>query len=175
MTIQLAGRDALQRTIEQLDFQANLIACLRVRTRPTHVLAVVVGSLPKFVTLTELRAAYDTNAPSALRPSPTDQQQQTEAAQQSAAQIDLDQLKEDARQKSLFVTLAGIAPDDVAIAHYLVALQETNTFNDVQLRFTDQYTLRNHSLRQFEIRLRVRKPGSGRLSQPLTTRNKPAG
>ena len=159
MTIQLAGRDALERKIEQLDCQADLIACLRVRTRPTHVLAAVVSSLPKFVTLTELRAAYDANASSALRPSPTDQQQ-TEAAQKSAAQIDLDRLKEDARQNSLFVTLAGIAPDDVAIAHYLVTLQETNTFDDVQLRYTDQYSLRDHSLREFEIRLRVRKPGS---------------
>ena len=130
MTIQLAGRDALQRNIEQLDFQANLIAGLRVRTRPTRVLAAVVGSLPEFVSLTDLRAAYDAHASSVLHASPTDQQQ-TEAEQKSAAQIDLDQLKETTRKNSLFVTLAGIAPDDVAIAHYLVALQDTNTFDDV--------------------------------------------
>jgi Tfp pilus assembly protein PilN len=159
MTIQLAGRDAIKHKIEQLDCQANLIACLRVHTRPTHVLAAVVSSLPEFVTLTELRAAYDADASSALRLPPANQQQ-TEAAQKSAAQIDLDQLQEDARQNSLFVTLAGIAPDDVAIAQYLVALQETHTFDDVQLHYTDQYTLRDHPLREFEIRLRVRKPGS---------------
>ncbi len=58
------------------------------------------------------------------------------------------------------LTLSGIAPDDLAISKYLVALRETKLFERVTLAFTGQHQVRDENWRNFQIKLQVRQPAT---------------
>ena len=161
MTEKLNGAEDLCRKIDHLDAQADLVSHLRLRTTNTRILAAVTNSLPKFVTLTELRSYHDKIAASRTSNETNDQNDANITEEQPAKRLDLEQLRREEEENALFVTFSGIALDDVAIAKFLVALTETNTFDDVQLRFTDQHVFRDHQLRNFGTRLRVKKSGTG--------------
>lgn len=160
VTARLADRGELQRQVEQLDFEADLIAYLRVRIPPTRVLADVVDSLPKFVALTELRAEYDRTSAETSRRTQTSPSTAETEEHRSPAEIDFEEIRQEFDRQALFVTLAGIAPDDMAIARFLKTLERTNTFDRVQLLYTDRHSVRDLSLRKFGVRLRVKRPGT---------------
>lgn len=155
MLAQLSTPQELKERLTRLDARAELLANLRLRVPPTRILAIVSGCRPKFVTLTELRIAREELA--AGRDSEPDNrtEESAETSRQTPEQRDLQQLKSRRDRSALFVTLNGLAPDDVAIAAYLSALAKTGVFHDAQLLFTDRFEIRGNVLRRFGIRLQV--------------------
>lgn len=159
MTAQVQGADTIRKEIEALDARADLLTHLQIQARPTRVLASVVNARPKFVTLTEIRAAYekrDGPRAAAGKPRPKDQT----APARLPEVLDLERLRDERRQRAQIVTVGGIAPDNEVVARYVGTLQRTGTFDDVQLVYMRQYEYGEHRLRQFELKLRVRRIGT---------------
>ena len=71
---------------------------------------------------------------------------------------DLNELRNSTKLSATMLTLSGIAPDDLSISQYLVALRETDLFERVTLSFTGQHTVREETWRKFEVRLQVKNP-----------------
>ena len=159
-TAQLAKPDELRKEMAHLDAKADLVTHLRLRVPTTRILAAVANSLPRFVALTEYRSTRDTiDSKSSSRPQPPKKKQdEANTPEKQPEQLDLEQTQENAQRTGLFVSLVGIAPDDVAISRYLATLEATGIFDEVQLLYTDQHAHGDHRLRKFEVRLRVKKP-----------------
>ena len=73
-------------------------------------------------------------------------------------EADLTELRHATSRSATMLTLSGIAPDDLAISAYLVALRETKLFERVTLAFTGQHRVRDENWRNFQIRLQVKHP-----------------
>lgn len=159
MLQQIGSAVALRQKIDRLETRANLVTALRMQARPTRILAAVTDSLPRFVSITEFSLASATVG-SASQPVP-------EASAKDAAkkltpeQRDLQRITTESQETARFVSVQGIAPDDVAISDYLAALMAAHVFDEVTLLFTDQHRYREHSMRSFGIRLRIRRPWGG--------------
>jgi Tfp pilus assembly protein PilN len=161
MTSQLDNADELYRRIRDLDAKANLVTRLRVRVPPTRILADVTSVLPEFVSLTEFRMNIETSSAKAEEKPKRGPAAQNAATDISPQAADLARLDEIDRRSTHVVSLRGLAPDDVAVSKYLAALERTGNYDQVQLLFTDHYTIRGQELRSFGIRLEVRKPRPG--------------
>jgi len=161
----------LKNAHQHLDTRANLVANLNVCVHPTRILYDTVNNLPRFVQITKfelthnIRSQRNSNAPR-IRKRPDNQK----ISETSDAATDLGQLIQNRKDRSLIVSLSGIAPDDVSIAQYLATLERAGTFDRVRLLFTDRHRVRNEPLRKFGIELRVRKPGEGLLKNQVTRR-----
>ena len=162
---QLGPAEALNARIARLDSQTTLLVRLQTRVPPTRLLADVTRSLPEFVSLTQFRVHREGAAPLGGLPAALRAGTQPAPEATAPAEKDLDELQRLDEQSHLVVSLLGIAPDDVAISHFLAAMQETGTFAEVQLQYTDETTFREYRLRSFSIRLVVRRPGS--MAGPL--------
>lgn len=170
MTAQLENPESLRKQIQELDARANLLTFLQVRVPPTRVLAALTNPLPPFVTLNEVSLKNETvtvlAVPGELPPA---------AAAKTVTnphQADLQRLVDQAKSSELVVTVSGIAPDDVAIARYLAALQDQKLFREVKLLYTDEHTLLEHPRRRFGLRLTLRRPAK---VAPAETPATPAG
>ena len=152
---QLENADALRHEIQRLDRRADLLTFLRLRTPPTRVLAAVANCLPKFVSLTEYGTRYETsqqqNKPIRKTIDPA------AAASIPAVEQDLERLQREWNNRSLIVTVKGIARDDILISQFVARLQRNEAFDDVRWLYTDQKPYAGHTMRGFEIRLRVRR------------------
>lgn len=169
LTSRVGDKPAAEKEIRQQDFKANLIALLQIRVPPTRLLAAVTNCLPKYVTLTQCQTSYDSYLATAAEKSDS-KKKHKKAVNKSKdkplpEQMDLERLKSDDQKTALFVTLHGIAPNDVAVWSYLAALKKTNVFEDVEQPVIDRHQYLDFELRKFEFRLRVKKPG--RSAKPL--------
>ncbi|MEX1097429.1 MAG: hypothetical protein WED34_15390 [Planctomycetales bacterium] len=161
----LESREALQARIDRLDLRANLVAQLRLRIAPTRLLAGVSAVRPEFVSLREFRMTREQLTSAAASAPPSAAAAGSSAPVVPAEQQDLDRLARQANESAVFVHLAGIAPDDVTLSRYLIALEETGLFDEVKLLYTDEHRHGDHWLRSFRLRLRVRLPGENRPKQ----------
>jgi Tfp pilus assembly protein PilN len=172
MTAQLAAPDNLRTQIQRLDTRADLLAELQLHPAPTRLLAAVANSLPASVSLTACRLSRE--ASGVQLPAEKKSGRRNAAASDIQPEAkDLQVLKEQSLQEDLFLTLDGLAPDDVSVSQYLAALQETGLFAEVRLAFTDHHRRGEYDLRCFAVRLRVRDPGvepilsEQRIAEPL--------
>jgi hypothetical protein len=159
MAAQLGNAEALRQEILDLDASAALLARLQLRPAGTRVLQAIAQSLPAFVSLKEIRTSHERTA-SRTPASAADRAAKPKdvpAAGGTPQAADLAKLMEQQRESSLVVSLAGIAPDDVAVSAYLAALRRTQLFDDVQLLYTDLHVYREERLRRFGLRLKVRR------------------
>lgn len=167
MVSQLDNPQKLRHQIRLLDDKANLVTLLRVQVPPTRILASVTNRLPDFVTLTEIQSDYQpVGSRSDNQPGTKNKSRDNDSENEAASTIDYDHLKQRRRTTALFVTLSGLAPDDMAVSEYLAGLEQTDDFDDVQLLYTDQHDFRKHPVRKFGIRLRVRTPDASHNRQP---------
>lgn len=165
LTNSLNDASELRRRKHELQAKANLITYLRVNVPSTLLLSTVTNSLPEYVSLRSFRSTYEvgesTSAKDKHRPKPKSKGKKNDDAETKlAAEMDSEMLSEKSKLNDVFLTLTGIAPDDVAISHYLGNLNETKIFQEVKLIYSDRAALRELPMRTFEIRLRVKKPGS---------------
>jgi hypothetical protein len=161
MTGQLVQPAVLQKQIERLDAQAELITFLKVRVPPTRILAALSNHLPEYVSLTRFEIKSDAlpalgGGPPKPPPAPANA---APAEAKLPERVDFEKLKAAADGTAVFVIVDGIAPDDISIALWLSALQHEGLFSDVKLLFTEEHQQYGHRLRQFGLRLAVRQPG----------------
>jgi Tfp pilus assembly protein PilN len=162
MHAKLGDRGLLKREISRLDAEANVVTLLRINAAPTRVLAVVTESLPRFVTLTELRLTREKTSSGGH--SSTARDAAADSASLFPAERDLARLRDAAAETAVVVSLKGVAPDDIAISILLAALHSTGLFHDAQLLYTDQESVGEFTLRSFAIRLRLRSPWAATTS-----------
>ncbi len=170
MASQLENADELSRRVRDLDARANLLTRLRVHPASTRLLSDVTRTLPRFVSLSEFHVSVETKSTTAEEKArnKADKNSLTNLTPQAT---DLAQLEDVASRSTQVILLRGVAPDDVAVAKYLAALEETGSFEHVQLLFTDGHQHRGYELRHFGIRLHVRSPKLGARPPELTERN----
>lgn len=162
MASQLEDPQRLRDEVARLDGHANVLAFLRVRVPPTRILSAVTNALPRFVTLTDLSIKSEPLPAPAAGRQVVPPANPAQLATVSPAEKDLAALKKERDENSLFVTISGIAPHDIAIAGYLAALQRTGVFAEVVLLYTDQQLIEECHLRRFGARLKVNKPEGSR-------------
>jgi len=162
MVSQLQSADALKAEIRRLETRSAVIAMLRYRAASTGILQAVTNTLPRYTRLARIQLGREKITKQIRSRVPRSRRtgRKSGQADKSSQQLDLEQLKTADRDTRLFVTLEGIAPDDVAISQYLAALEATGVPQTVQLLFTDRYVDHGLPVRRFEIRLRVRRVGS---------------
>lgn len=159
MLQQLESPAAVQARIQHLETRADLVTALRLRVPPTRILASLTDCLPEFVSLTELRLQSDTRPQprsAASAPPHPRAEKKEEQPDASPVEIDLKQLQEQQDRQARYVTLNGIAPDDLSISQFLANLQQSRTFDEVRLQYTNEHRHGEHLLRAFGMRLRVR-------------------
>jgi Tfp pilus assembly protein PilN len=150
-------RSKLDQELQDLETKSQVLTTLQLRVPLTRVLAAVTQSLPELVSLSECHAESGSmetasTAPLVMTPAPLTKEKAP------PFNADLTELRNAASRSAMMLTLSGIAPDDLAISSYLVALRETKLFERVTLAFTGQHQVREENWRQFQIRLQVRNP-----------------
>ncbi len=167
MAAELMNPAELRQQIHVLQVRANLMSYLRIGVPPTLLVSSVTNSLPAYISLTKIQSTYELdNGYSTSRPQANKRKRDGKKSSENklAEQKDLEQLSEETKNSDVFVTVSGIAPDDVAISQYLAALNKTNVFNEVKLKSIDKDRYSGFPMRSFEIRLRVKKPGASSRS-----------
>ena len=147
----------LEERLQELETRALLLTTLELRVPMTRVLAAITSSLPEMVSLNDCQAETALKETSPLRsgqmpPLPVANKDK----KPSPIEADLAELRNAARLSATMLTLSGIAPDDLTISQYLVALRETGLFERVTLSFTGQHLVREENWRKFEVRLQVK-------------------
>ena len=162
MDAQLDDADKVRQQIDKLEIKANLITRLRIRVPPTRLLAAMTECLPTYVRITQCRSTFSSFEDKSAGKSAAHEEPaaEAEAEEESAEAVDLKALQEQEKQTALFMTVSGVAPDDVAISHYIQNLELTDLFDDITLLYTDQYMFQAQRLRSFEMRIRVKKPSA---------------
>lgn len=153
------AQSKLEQQLKDLETRALLLTTLELRVPMTRVLTAITSSLPEMVSLNDCQAETGlketSNARSGtLPPSPIVNKDQ----KPNPFESDLNELRNATKLSATMLTLSGIAPDDLTISQYLVALRETDLFERVTLSFTGQHIVREESWRKFEVRLQVKNP-----------------
>jgi len=166
---QLADDHLLENQMKKLEAKANLLATLRLRPSVSRLLAEFTANRPQHVSLQSFNLEIVTRAQTKVaNPKSNQKEKQSQTVPLPAVQ-DLQQLHKQANQHDLQIQLTGIAPDDVAISNYLVALERSGFTQNVQLIYTDHYLFNNEQLRKFVIQLLVRKPNGFTPTDSLMT------
>ena len=143
--------------LKDLETKSLLLTTLELRVPMTRVLSAVTKSLPEMVSLNECQAEAGLMETSgAVLPAAIPAQISKEKPPPFEA--DLTELRNATGRSATMLTLSGIAPDDLAISKYLVALRDTKLYERVTLAFTGQHQVRGENWRNFQIKLQVKKP-----------------
>lgn len=137
----------LRSEIIKLQHHADLHGYLQLQPAATSLLAVVTSSLPENMALKSLQ----------LRIAASHGTKEGAKTPVTPHQADLERLAYETEEHRRVVSLEGIAPDDEAIADYLVAMRETGAFDKVQLLYTDHLHHWGHDLRTFSAEMRLRR------------------
>ena len=164
MAAELMNPAELRQQIHVLQVRANLMSYLRIGVPPTLLVSSVTNNLPAYISLTKIESTYESDTASQSRANKRKRDGKESSKNRLAEEKDLEQLSEETKNSDVFVTVRGIAPDDVAISQYLAALNKTNVFNEVKLKSIDKDRYSGFPMRRFEIRLRVKKPGASSRS-----------
>lgn len=153
------AQSKLEQQLKELETRALLLTTLELRVPMTRVLTAITSSLPELVSLSDCQAETGLKETSNARSGTLPPQPVTSKDKLSSQfESDLNELRNAAKLSATMLTLSGIAPDDVTISQYLVALRETDLFERVTLSFTGQQTVRDETWRKFEVRLQVKNP-----------------
>ena len=151
------AQSKLEQQLKELETRALLLTTLELRVPMTRVLTAITNSLPELVSLNDCQAETGlketSNARSGTLPPLLVANKDKKP---SPFEADLAELRNATNLSATMLTLNGIAPDDLTISQYLVALRETNLFERVTLSFTGQHTVREETWRKFEVRLQVK-------------------
>lgn len=153
------AQSKLEQQLKELETRALLLTTLELRVPMTRVLTAITSSLPEMVSLSDCQAETGLketpNTRSAASSTPPIVNQEKPA---SPFESDLTELRNATKLSATMLTLSGIAPDDLTISQYLVALRESNLFDRVTLSFTGQHPVREEVWRKFEVRVQVKSP-----------------
>ncbi|MBC7816302.1 MAG: hypothetical protein IAG10_05360 [Planctomycetaceae bacterium] len=153
----LPAKSKLTQDLKDLETKSQLLTTLELRVPMTRVLSAVTKSLPELVSLNECQAEaglMETSGPAILAVNPA----VISKEKPPPFEADLTELRNVTSRSTTMLTLSGIAPDDLAISAYLVALRDTKLFERVTLAFTGQHRVRDENWRNFQIRLQVKHP-----------------
>ena len=155
----IKAQSSLEQQLKELETRALLLTTLELRVPMTRVLTAITNSLPELVSLNDCQAETGlketSNARSGtLPPLPVANKDK----KLSPFESDLTELRNANNLSATMLTLSGVAPDDLTISQYLVALRETDLFDRVILSFTGQNIVREENWRKFEVRLQVKNP-----------------
>ena len=151
------AKSKVTQELKDLETKSLLLTTLELRVPMTRVLSAVTKSLPELVSLNECQAeAGLMDLSGAVLPAAIPAQISKEKPPPFEA--DLTELRNATSRSATMLTLSGIAPDDLAISKYLVALRDTKLFERVTLAFTGQHQVRGENWRNFQIKLQVKKP-----------------
>lgn len=170
------AQSKLEQQLKELETRALLLTTLELRVPMTRVLTAITRSLPEMVSLSDcqaetgLKETSNTRSAAPAVPPVVSKEKPT-----SPFESDLTELRNATKLSATMLTLSGIAPDDLTISQYLVALRETNLFDRVTLSFTGQHPVREEVWRKFEVRVQVKSPEAllQRTSATLTARQLP--
>ena len=173
LVAQLEDAEALKRQIDLADAKVNLLTTLRVQVPPTRILEAITSHLPEFVTLTELHATYEKVQSSNPERRKTPQNRtKPENTDEPGELADVKQLISRRKETALYVSLKGVAPNDIVVARYLALLHETDVFDEALLEITEGEVYQGYRLRRFGVRLKVIRPDDNkRTLQNQTTPN----
>ena len=153
----MPAKSKVTQELKDLETKSLLLTTLELRVPMTRVLSAVTKSLPEMVSLSECQAeaglmeSSGTTLP-AIGSAPVSKEKPP------PFESDLTELCNATSRSATMLTLGGIAPDDLAISKYLVALRDTKLFERVTLAFTGQHQVRGENWRNFQIKLQVKKP-----------------
>lgn len=157
LTQLLPVKSKQEQVLKDLETKSQLLTTLELRVPMTRVLSAVTSSLPELVSLNECQAEMGLIENSAAA-TPIVNLASANKEKPPPFEADLAELRSVTSRSAKLLTLSGIAPDDLAISKYLIALRETNLFEHVSLSFTGQHQVREESWRNFQIRLQVKHP-----------------
>ncbi len=164
------AQSKLEQQLKELETRALLLTTLELRVPMTRVLTAITNSLPELVSLNDCQAdtalKETSNARSGTLPPPVVSKEK----KLSPFESDLTELRNATNLSATMLTLSGIAPDDLTISQYLVALRETELFERVTLSFTGQHPVREETWRKFEVRLQVKNPEALLDREPAAVR-----
>lgn len=153
------AQSKLEQQLKELETRALLLTTLELRVPMTRVLTAITGSLPEMVSLSDCQAETGLKETSNTRSTtPSAPPVVSKEKPTSPFESDLTELRYATKLSATMLTLSGIAPDDLTISQYLVALRETNLFDRVTLSFTGQHPVRDEVWRKFEVRVQVKSP-----------------
>lgn len=149
----------VEQQLNELETRALLLATLELRVPMTRVLTAITRSLPELVSLSDCQTETGLKETTSVKPgSITPVTNVSNNKKPSPFESDLTEIRKATDLSATMLTLNGIAPDDIAISQYLVALRETDLFDRVTLSFTGQHSVREETWRKFEVRLQVKQP-----------------
>ena len=156
----IKAQSPLEQQFNEVETRALLLTMLELRVPMTRVLNAITATLPELVSLTECNAEAGQKAQSGLRSAapPPPASASASKTPKSPVESDLSELRQAKSLSALLLTVSGIAPDDLTISQYLVALRETGLFERVTLSFTGQHAVREETWRKFEVRLQLKNP-----------------
>lgn len=171
------AQSKLEQQLGELETRALLLTTLELRVPMTRVLNAITTSLPELASLNECNAESGQkenanlrntvgSAPTPTPPPPT----AVNKTPKSPFESDLTALRDASSVSATMLTVTGIAPDDLTISQYLVALRETGLFERVTLSFTGQHSVREETWRKFEVRLQLKHPDALLDRGPTATR-----
>lgn len=159
LTSQLRSADDVQKQIAKLDLQADLVTHLNMQTQLSQLLSTLAQARPRYVRLLDVQTKFEKlellTSPSARKAKPKTQPDKNA----DPIEADLKRLRTQAAEQAIFVTLRGVAPDDLAVSSFLAALKETDYFRSIVLLYSDEYRFGEFQLRNFTVRLRLRPLG----------------
>lgn len=158
------SNDSLLRELNEAESGARLLDGLRTQVPPTRWLTAIVDALPTESCLTEIHAEVDEGTESPVRPDPN----ASNKPKLPPLLQDLERLAKLTPRRTLSILVRGSADDDIQVSRFLTALHKSQSFERVQLLFTDQHAARDKPIRSFAIRLRTRTVNTP-ASQRATT------
>ena len=167
------AQSKLDQQLKEVETRVQLLATLELRVPMTRVLSAVTGSLPDMVSLNECQA--DVGLSEIIGTPSTAMTMPPVAANKDKQktppfEMDLNELRSANGRSAAMLTISGIAPDDLTISQYLVALRETKLFERVTLAFTGQHRVRDELWRNFQVKLQVKNPDIWLDRAPATER-----
>lgn len=157
--------------LNELETRSLLLTTLEMRVPMTRVLSAITNSLPDYVSLDDCQAEFGLKESTNVRsPPPPTSVVVDKANNLSPSELDLKELRNASNLSTMMLTLNGIAPDDLAISRYLVALRDTELFERVILSFSGQQSVRDEMWRKFEVRLQVKAPEALLDRKPMDRR-----
>ncbi len=153
----LPAKSQMTQDLKDLETKSQLLTTLELRVPMTRVLSAMTKSLPEMVSLNECQAEtglMEVSGPALPTVTPTPISKE----KPPPFEADLSELRNVTSRSTTMLTVSGIAPDDLAISAYMVALRDTKLFERVTLAFTGQHRVREENWRNFQIRLQVKHP-----------------
>jgi Tfp pilus assembly protein PilN len=139
--------EKLRQKKQRMIRKARVTAALVERVPRSTLLAELINHMPAELSLLDLEL---TSKALNQRARPT-----TAIGRQRQSEKPDDAFEVDVKPKQLTVHLVGVAPSDVQVSQYMTALGQYPLFSDVSLRYSEQVTMNDNTLRKFRVRIGI--------------------